>query len=143
MNFGAYLIYILYEADQFRGLHCRSPIKSISDLKKLYGATVWGLGSYIIWYKLTTATSSVQLYRLKQAAFTELYYRSLSHLKRPPVQIFRFFASLRIEKLLTCMGAHRWRIYPRENSSKMADSFDFYASGRACAQVVVIRLRRL
>ena len=27
------------------------------------------------------------------------------------------------------MGAHRWRIYPRENSSKMADSFDFYGCG--------------
>ena len=42
---------------------------------------------------------------------------------------FRFFDSFRIEKLLTCMGAHRHGIQSRENSSKMADSFDFYVCG--------------
>ena len=42
---------------------------------------------------------------------------------------FRFFDSFRIEKLLTCMDAHRHGIQSRENSSKMADSFDFYVCG--------------
>ena len=58
------------------------------------------------------------------------YYSSLRDLKSPPVKFIRFFASLRIEKLLTCMGAHRWGIYPRENSSRMANPFRFYPSGR-------------
>ena len=58
------------------------------------------------------------------------YYRLTGDLKEPLMKILRFFASLRIEKLLTCMGAHRQGNHSRENSSRMANSFRFYASGR-------------
>ena len=44
------------------------------------------------------------------------YYSSPRDLKGRLMKIFGFSASFRIEKLQTCMGAHRWRIQSRENS---------------------------